>query len=205
MIVNHALLMSDLTSEGALIPEHDVLVIDEAHHLEREATRHLGFELGHFAVRRIRRLAYPATEAFSAKLSTPFGERWLRRRDGMTVEQTAQRTMPLLPRLREAAARTFATLLAVVSERIEERGGYAQELRITRATRAQPAWSDLETQWQNVDLVMMDLEARLGELAIGLEGLEDAELVNYDGLMVELANARQTTSELRQEAQRVRG
>ena len=196
VIVNHALLLSDLTSGGALIPEHDVLVIDEAHHLEREATKHLGFELGHSRfgdyVDSLAGDGGLLAQAVNAFRGTLVAET---RRN--TVEQTAQRTLPLLPRLREAAARTFATLLAVVSERIEERGGYAQELRITKATRAQPAWSDLETQWQNVDLVMMDVEARLGDLAVGLEGLEDAELLNYDGLMLELANVRQTTSELR--------
>ena len=196
VIVNHALLLSDLTSGGALIPEHDVLVIDEAHHLEREATRHLGFDLSHSRFGEYvdsligdGGLLAQAVNAFRGTLVAET------RRN--TVEQTAQRTLPLLPRLREAAARTFATLLAVVSERVEDRGGYAQELRITGSTRAQPAWSDLETQWQNVDLVMMDVEARLGDLAIGLEGLEDADLLNYDGLMVELASARTTTSELR--------
>ena len=196
VIVNHALLLSDLTSGGALIPEHDVLVIDEAHHLEREATRHLGFDLSHSRfgdyVDSLIGDGGLLSQTVNAFRGTMVAE--TRR---ATVEQTAQQTMNLLPRLRDAAARTFATLLAVMSERIEERGGYAQELRITRATRAQPAWSDLETQSQNVDLLLMDVEARLGELAVGLEGLEDAELVNYDGLMLELANARQTTSELR--------
>ena len=196
VIVNHALLLSDLTSGGALIPEHDVLVIDEAHHLEREATRHLGFELGHSRfgeyVDSLIGDGGLLAQAVNAFRGTIVAET---RRN--TVEQTAQRALPLLPRLREAAALTYATLLAVVSERIEERGGYAQELRITRTTRAQPTWSDLETQWQNVDLLLMDVEARLGELNIALDGLEDAELVNYDGLMAELASARQTTSELR--------
>ena len=196
VIVNHALLLSDLTSGGSLIPEHDVLVIDEAHHLEREATRHLGFELSHSRLGEYvdsligdGGLLVQAVNAFRGTMVAE-----TRR---ATVEQTAQRTLPLLPRLREAAARTFALLLALVSERTEERGGYAQELRITRSTRAQPEWSDLEAQWQNVDLVLMDLEARLGELNIALDGLEDAELVNYDGLMTELANAHQTTSDLR--------
>ena len=45
VIVNHALLLSNATAGGTLIPDYDVLIIDEAHHLEEEATKHLGFEL----------------------------------------------------------------------------------------------------------------------------------------------------------------
>mgnify|MGYP001308670950 CR=1 FL=1 len=34
VIVNHALLMSDVGSSRALIPDYDILIVDEAHHLE---------------------------------------------------------------------------------------------------------------------------------------------------------------------------
>ncbi len=42
LIINHALLFTDMTSEVKILPEHGVLVIDEAHHLEDNATMHLG-------------------------------------------------------------------------------------------------------------------------------------------------------------------
>lgn len=45
LIVNHALLISDMTAENNILPPHQVLVIDEAHHLRDVATRHLGFEI----------------------------------------------------------------------------------------------------------------------------------------------------------------
>ena len=45
LIVNHALLLSDMTAENNILPPHQVLVIDEAHHLRDVATRHLGFEI----------------------------------------------------------------------------------------------------------------------------------------------------------------
>ncbi len=45
LIVNHALLLSDMTAENSILPPHQVLVIDEAHHLRDVATRHLGFEI----------------------------------------------------------------------------------------------------------------------------------------------------------------
>jgi Rad3-related DNA helicase len=39
IVVNHTLLLLDTAMDGFLLPERDVVVIDEAHHLEEEATR----------------------------------------------------------------------------------------------------------------------------------------------------------------------
>jgi Rad3-related DNA helicase len=39
IVVNHTLLLLDTAMDGFLLPERDVIVIDEAHHLEEEATR----------------------------------------------------------------------------------------------------------------------------------------------------------------------
>jgi Rad3-related DNA helicase len=46
VIANHALLLSDLASRSRVLPEYDALIIDEAHHLEDEATQQLGWRLG---------------------------------------------------------------------------------------------------------------------------------------------------------------
>jgi Rad3-related DNA helicase len=39
VVINHTLLLIDMLSDGELLPERDLIVIDEAHHLEEEATR----------------------------------------------------------------------------------------------------------------------------------------------------------------------
>ncbi len=50
VVVNHALLLSDLARGGGVLPEHAVVVCDEAHHLESEAAAHLGHILGERAL-----------------------------------------------------------------------------------------------------------------------------------------------------------
>jgi DNA polymerase-3 subunit epsilon/ATP-dependent DNA helicase DinG len=47
VITNHSLLLSDLAADNRILPEYSYLVLDEAHHLEEVATRHLGFTLSH--------------------------------------------------------------------------------------------------------------------------------------------------------------
>ena len=39
IVVNHTLLLLDAVAEGAILPSREVIVLDEAHHLEDEATR----------------------------------------------------------------------------------------------------------------------------------------------------------------------
>ena len=46
VIVNHALLLSDADSGGAVLPEFHHLIVDEAHHLEEAATQAQGKRLG---------------------------------------------------------------------------------------------------------------------------------------------------------------
>ncbi len=45
LIVNHALLLNDLAAGGAFIPPYQDVIIDEAHHLEEQATQQFGFVL----------------------------------------------------------------------------------------------------------------------------------------------------------------
>lgn len=45
IVTNHSLVMSDLASEHHVLPKYQHLIVDEAHHLEEQATHHLGFEV----------------------------------------------------------------------------------------------------------------------------------------------------------------
>ncbi|MBA3532084.1 MAG: hypothetical protein H0T73_09215, partial [Ardenticatenales bacterium] len=45
LIVNHALLLTDLMAQGGQLPPYRYLIVDEAHHLEEQATQHFGFAL----------------------------------------------------------------------------------------------------------------------------------------------------------------
>jgi len=45
LVVNHSLLLADLKAENKVLPDHNYLIIDEAHHLEEAATQHLGVSI----------------------------------------------------------------------------------------------------------------------------------------------------------------
>jgi len=50
VITNHSMLFTDIRAEHRLLPAYDNLVIDEAHHLEDVAGKHLGLQLSYFSV-----------------------------------------------------------------------------------------------------------------------------------------------------------
>jgi ATP-dependent DNA helicase DinG len=53
LVANHALLFSDVTSGGRLLPEYHALVLDEAHTVEDVATSHFGRNVTDMRVRRL--------------------------------------------------------------------------------------------------------------------------------------------------------
>ena len=196
VIVNHSLLLSNLTIGGSLIPDHDVLIVDEAHHLDEEATRHLGFSVSHQPVEdQLRSLVTDQgllNEAVRALRASRAAET---RRDA--VEKAASSAASLVPRQQEHVARLFALLLARLADPSEPRGS-DRELRVTTATRAQPAWSEIEIQWQNVDIGLSEIGKAFQTLRIALEGLEEAGLADREALMMELVNAEQANLETRE-------
>ena len=202
VIVNHALLLSNATVGGALIPDYDVLIIDEAHHLEEEATKHLGFELTqagfneHFqSLSGESGLPNQATLAFRTATTDTTDRR-------ETVETVVDELARLLPRMRDSIARLMSGLEAMAGPSGNGRrppSAYAQQTRVTRGARANPHWSELEIGWENADLALSELGRQLANLHKALEGLEDAGLLNYESLLNDIADAGQQNTELRRQ------
>ena len=202
VIVNHALLLSNATTGGTLIPDYDVLIIDEAHHLEEEATKHLGFELTqagfneHFQnLSGESGLPNQATVAFRSATTDTAARR-------ETVETVVDEITRLLPRMRDSIARLMTGLEAMAQPSGNGRRAqtaYAQQTRVTRGARAHPRWSELEIGWENADLALGELGRQLANLQRALEGLEEAGLLNYESLVNDIADAAQSNTELRRQ------
>ncbi len=202
VIVNHALLLSNATVGGTLIPDYDVLIIDEAHHLEEEATNHLGFELTqagfneHFqSLSGEGGLPNQAITAFRTATTDTTDRR-------ETVETVVDELARLLPRMRDGIARLMAGLETMAQPSGNGRRGpsqYAQQTRITRGTRANPKWSELEIGWENADLALAELGRQLANLQRALADLGEAGLLNYESLVNDLDATAQQNDTLRRQ------
>ena len=106
VIVNHALLVTDILTGGTAIPEHDVLIVDEAQHLEGVATDHMGFQVSQTGLEdHLDLLAGERGLLNRAALALRGSSAAQTRRD--SLDAAAQRTIGALPALREGMAKLF--------------------------------------------------------------------------------------------------
>ena len=85
LVVNHALLLADLAVGGTVLQNYQHLIVDEAHHLEEEASRQLGFEIAEDVLPQEFDSVYRLFRQLTAIASqSPQDENLGRARDGLT-------------------------------------------------------------------------------------------------------------------------
>ena len=198
VIVNHALLMADLATDGSILPDHDVLIIDEAHHLEESATRQLGFELTQGAVQDHLAAISGDGGVLSTAVTVLRGESVADSRR-QTVLKIATDATAMAPKVREEVAGLLAETGKLADGSGDDRrgGSRSSEVRVTGGTRAQPAWSDLEAKWERVDVALAELSVLLTRLLTALDDLGEADLPGYEGVVVEAAELSQANDQMR--------
>ena len=195
IVVNHALLMTDLAMGGGLIPEYQHVIIDEAHHLEEAATNHFGFELSHSDLERAMEPAGRLTGAVRQALTADAPDT-ASLDTGMSVIAALETEAP---RLREGWERLFAGIELLHSGqrrgRNQQQGDQNQQL-ITPEVRATSAWGELHLAWEN-------LNARFDQSGLALKNLRsfiDATPLpaapDQQALVVETASLADNLSEL---------
>jgi DNA polymerase-3 subunit epsilon/ATP-dependent DNA helicase DinG len=168
VVVNHALLLSDLAHGGSLIPDYQYLVIDEAHNLEDEATRQFGFQV---AEDRMEQASEP-----QGRLATAV--RLALRAEGMAsaVRQEGDRAVAdvevYAPRLRDFWARLWAAAERHFGSRQEGAREDQSQLLLNRPGQGgpgQPDRADLLLAWENLDVGVQQAVQALSKLQRFLE------------------------------------
>jgi predicted DnaQ family exonuclease/DinG family helicase len=184
VIVNHALLLSDLAAGGSALPSYDYLVVDEAHNLEDEATNQFGFQAGAGHVDEYLNtlsMALPResglVEELHSALRGPAGGQTER------LHQLADGVRAAVERARERVPEVFGRVTAFVRNHAEGGGDYDNRLLLTPAKRAQPEWSQVETAWENLRLPLLELEDSLAKLALALADADGSDILNYETLL----------------------
>ena len=197
VVVNHALLVSDLVAGRALIPDYEVLIVDEAHHLEEVATSQLGFELSQSGIDDLLQALGGERGLVGSAVAALRGSSAAQTRRE-SIEEVASRVVGRLPEVRDAVASMFGLLTGILKDARDADPRNGRETRITSSTRVQPGWSDLEVQWENANASMSELGRDLVALDAALEGLDEAGVEYYEGLVTETRNAIQVHAELRE-------
>jgi ATP-dependent DNA helicase DinG len=182
LIVNHALLLTDVAVGNRILPEYEHLVIDEGHHLESATTDALSFRLTQFDFERLIREAGGSNSGLLGQLlSTSRDE--IRPSDFAVLNQKCERATDLIFRLQQQAHIFFNALGEFISFQREGQptNSYSYQERILPSTRTQPGWDAVEIAWGASSETLALLTTILGEiqkgaaelLSGGIESLED--------------------------------
>ncbi|MBA3642836.1 MAG: DEAD/DEAH box helicase family protein [Chloroflexia bacterium] len=201
IIANHALLLSDATAGSRILPDFDRVVIDEAHHLEEQATVHFGFTLDQRQVDELVSSLVRA-EGLLQEGALATGAAFLARFQDQKARELSAKAVAQLRVAQDEATRLgalvgelFARLSELVREEARGSGGYAQSVRVTDIVRRRGEWVELELLWERVDAALSILLESTRWFLDVLDDLslpddpEDLDTTQRDELVVALIGA----------------
>jgi DNA polymerase-3 subunit epsilon/ATP-dependent DNA helicase DinG len=202
LIVNHALLLADVSTGNRVLPDYDYLILDEAHHLEDATTNALSFHLTQLDVERtLRELGGPTSGLLGWCLSATLTV--LRPDDYASLNYLVQNATDLAFRLEAMTRQFFQTIDHFLYEQREgrEMGMYSHQVRIIPATRSQPAWAEVELAWDDTQQCLLPLLEIIAKLAQGLSEISVSLAPDDEELFSDLATLYRRLREFSDEVQ----
>ncbi len=161
VIVNHALLCSDLAREGSLLPDYNYLVVDEAHHFESVATQSFGLQVKQESIavpiKSIKNHLQDLQRRFSGTL--------------FTTSEHFETITPLVeevPALQQQLENFFSVVSLFVGRNVPE-SAYIENLLIDKILGASEEWMNLVDSLAEFYNDLRRWIAKLHKLAEALE------------------------------------
>jgi len=195
VVVNHALLLSDLARGGGLIPEYQHLIIDEAHNLEDEATRQLGFSISQDKLDEVwepqSRLTTQIRQATAAEgLASSIREE--ANNYVSTVEAEG-------PKLRQIWGRLWAEVERFQANQRSGTRDNGQQMLISSQVHGSQSWNDLHLAWENLDVGLQQASQNVGQLHRFLDSTLIPAANDQPALVMETANLMDEVETMREE------
>ncbi len=182
LVVNHALLLSDVAASGRVVPDYSYLIVDEGHHLEAATTNALSYRVTQFELERIlKEVGGPKGGLLGNVLMETRAV--LRPSDAGLLHQKVSRATDIAFRLEQLNREFFngVAAFAALQREQEQATNYAWQARILPATRTLPGWDEVEVAWdadrESLSLLLSSIteihDAASTLYANGQEKLED--------------------------------
>ncbi len=205
IIVNHALLLSDVAAESRVLPPYNYLIVDEAHHLEDATTNQLGYTLtAQEIVARLSQIGRADQAPFS--LTESLLTHCRNRIAAEAFDEMQDRAgviQEINERIVQDVTRLYENLAVWLAQESGPKGQYDFRVRLTEAVRIQPNWVQIETLWESLGGQMDDalrqlqgLIELLGDIPAGRVAGQDDLLRQADSLHRQLSLARQRLEEV---------
>jgi len=195
LVVNHALLLSDVATGSKVLPEYSNLIIDEGHHLESATTNALSFKLNQFDLERMMKEVGSSSAGVLGRLLTETQEA-LRPSDFGLLQQKVNRATDMAFRI-EQMNREFYNILnefAKLQREGQAQSNYSWQMRVLPDTRTLPGWDEVEIAWDTTGETLRMLMISLAEIYKGAAELYAEGYDNLEDVMGDISNlARRLT------------
>jgi ATP-dependent DNA helicase DinG len=196
LIVNHALLLTDVAAGNRVLPEYEYVIIDEGHHLEAATTDALSFRLTRFDLERLIREGGGSSSGVLGFLLSSVRDQ-IKPSDMALLTQKVERATDLLYRLQEQARIFFEALAEFIAYQREGQPltTYTFQERILPATRTQPGWDNVEITWSAASDTLALFLTVLGEIQKGASELYSDGVEALEDVISNLGNLYRRLSE----------
>ncbi|MFC2064769.1 helicase C-terminal domain-containing protein [Chloroflexota bacterium] len=165
LIVNHALLLTDIASGNRVLPEYEYLIVDEGHHLEDAATDALSFRFTEFeSIRLLRELGSSSSGILSYLLS--IAQATSKPSMFASLGKLVTRVSDISFRFenqQRAFLKTVHNFIWSLRDQNQSQQ-YAFQMRIVPSVRTLPDWDDIEIGWDTANDSLQSLLDALDEL-----------------------------------------
>ncbi|GGF89094.1 ATP-dependent DNA helicase DinG [Paenibacillus abyssi] len=195
VITNHSMLFTDIRADHRLLPPYEQLIVDEAHHLEEVAGKHLGMQLSYYTLLQPhQRLCKDARSGLLPQLRTrlqhedhEYSESWV---------ETIDTLIPQFSDIKESWDKLFELLYQMSGNASSnESGENVQAVARLKAESLPDGWKDAETEEANVfaelgrivkslDKLLTDVKDRIDDGAI------QALVTDMNGSVKDLARVK---------------
>ncbi len=210
LVVNHALLLSDVATGGNVLPEYQHLVIDEAHHIEEEATSQFGFSASEADVMAWLDRAHARTgrDREGGLVATVHAATRVSRQaigPGPQLQALATALSQSTTRARDRVPAFFRALQTFGQDHGSGRNDYDERITINRGMRVQPDWADIEANWFQAEELLAEVVGVVEELHEALSQAEPADVLDRDAAIAEAADLLDDGEALREGLSRIIG
>ncbi|MCK6584070.1 MAG: 3'-5' exoribonuclease, partial [Anaerolineales bacterium] len=165
LVVNHALLLSDVATGSKVLPEYSHLIIDEGHHLESATTNALSFRLSQYDMDRMMKEVGGTNTGVLGRLLGETNET-LRPADFGLLQQKVNRATDMTFRIEQMNREFFNVLgeFARLQREGQPQSNYNWQSRILPATRTLPYWDEVEMAWDATGETLRNLLNELSNI-----------------------------------------
>lgn len=183
LVVNHALLLSDVQIGNRVLPDYRYLIIDEGHHLEEATTSGLSFQTSQVALQRqLDDLGDTRRGLLGDVIRSTHGS--VPGRYFNQIEEYVTNVSHAVQDMGRHAERYFETIYRFLDGAgLLRRNEYVIQVRITRQLRQQPGWEQVEAAWTVLSQFTQAIARAMVDLARGLGRLNEFDVPDFDDLL----------------------